>query len=81
MYFSFQSDSVAYDAENARFWAMFLTREWNMFDKGKNRIEPNRYFKERYGIILDDNERGIVIGIAVPDHIYTLLLLQYADSI
>lgn len=81
MYISFQSDSVAYSEESSKFMAGVLYRGWNNTDNNNNRISPDAYFEENYGIIFDNNERGVIIGVAVPDHIYTLLLLQHANSI
>jgi hypothetical protein len=76
MYFSFQSDSVAYTPEKTKFWAMLLTREWNIKEVNGLQVEPEVYFKEKYGIILDTNRNGTIVGIEVPDHMYTLMLLK-----
>lgn len=81
MYFSFQSDSTVYNPDDAKFWAKFLTREWNVRQLDKQEVEPDEYFQKKYGITLDNNDLGIIIGVHIPDELYTLLLLKYENSI
>lgn len=75
MYFSFQHDSVTYDSIKAKCWANFLNREWNVREIAGVQVDPDTYFLSKYNITLD-REKGIIIGINVPDEMYTLLLLQ-----